>query len=75
MRNRISSQSLTQKRILAKWGHSDHHRVANYMKLYSQVINVSKFVLVSHRNMISVYDMSKDIVPKKKPTSTDGVGE
>lgn len=35
------------------------------MRLYTQVINMNKFMLVSHRNMISVYDMTKDVLANK----------
>ena len=28
------------------------------MRLYSQILNFSMYMLVSHRNMISVYDMN-----------------
>ena len=36
-----------------------HRRVANFVQLYTQVINYSTFMLVTHRNMISVYNMKK----------------
>lgn len=40
------------------WDHIVHNRIANYFKLYTQILNYSTFILVSHRNMISVYDMA-----------------
>ena len=61
LRNRIDRSNLLQKRIKEKWDHVEHHRVANHMRLYTAVVNVNKFMLVAHRNMISVYDMTKDI--------------
>ena len=36
-----------------------HKRIANYCKLYSGLVNFSEFMVVSHRNMVSIYDMSK----------------
>lgn len=34
-----------------------HRRVANFVQLYTQVTNFSTYMLVAHRNMISVYNM------------------
>lgn len=65
MRNRISHDTLRQKRNKNKWNFVVHHRIANYMRLYTNILNVSKFILVSHRNMISVYDMTKDLLGGK----------
>ena len=31
-------------------------RVANYFRLYSKIISFSLFMIVAHRDMISVYD-------------------
>ena len=41
------------------WGSTIHKRIAGYFKLYSQILNFSKFMLVAHRDMISVFDMTK----------------
>ena len=38
------------------WDTIVHNRIANYFKLYTQILNYSTFILVSHRDMISVYD-------------------
>lgn len=35
------------------------------MRLYTQILNISKFIIVSHRSYISVYDMTKDILANK----------
>ena len=36
-----------------------HHRISQYCRLYSQILNYEMYMLVSHRNMISVFDMTK----------------
>lgn len=36
-----------------------HHRISKYCRLYSQILNYEMYMLVSHRNMISVFDMTK----------------
>ena len=57
-RNRISFNTSKVKKNEEKWGYVKHHRIANYFKLYTQVLNFSMYMCVSHRNMISVYDMT-----------------
>jgi len=52
---------MKRKSSLKKWDYVIHHRIANYFKLYSQVLNFQKFMLVSHADMISVYDMTLDM--------------
>ena len=36
-----------------------HGRIAQYFKLYTQILNFSMYMCVSHRNMISIYDMKE----------------
>ena len=58
-RNRIGFK--TSKEIDAKiWDFTIHKRIAAYFKLFSQIQIFSMFLLVSHRNMISVYHMTKE---------------
>ena len=58
-RNRIGFK--TSKEIDAKiWDFTKHKRIASYFKLFSQIQIFSMFLLVSHRNMISVYHMTKE---------------
>ena len=64
-RNRISNDTLKLKKDYEKWNFVVHHRIANYFRLYSQVLNFQKYMLVSHRNMISVYDMTKDVTAEE----------
>ena len=52
---------MKRKNDRKKWDYVIHHRIANYFKLYSQVLNFQKFMLVSHGDMISVYDMTLDM--------------
>ena len=42
-----------------KWHVTIHKRISAYFALYSQILIYSQFLLVSHRNMISVYHMTK----------------
>ena len=37
------------------WDYVIHNRISNYFRMYTQHLNFSNFLLVSHRNMISVY--------------------
>ena len=63
-RNRISMA--TGKKIKEgekKWGIVLHRRIANYFKIYTTICNFANFILVAHRNMISVFDMND---PQKK---------
>ena len=53
------------------WGSTIHKRIAGYFKLYSQILNFSKFMLVAHRDMISVFDMTKR---ELKKTTDDFTG-
>ena len=57
-RNRIS---FSTSQILEKadmWNWIVHKRIARYFRLYTQILNFSVYMLVSHRNMVSIYDMS-----------------
>ena len=41
-----------------KWDIVLHRRIADYFKIYTTILNFANFILVAHRNMISVYDMN-----------------
>jgi len=43
------------------WGSTIHKRISNYFRLYSEVLHFSRYMLVSHRNMISVFDMARNL--------------
>lgn len=61
-RNRISFSTSNVKRDgVETWNHVLHHRIAGFCRLYTQILNFSMHMLVSHRNMISVFDMSKGL--------------
>ena len=55
-RNRIDFNTSKIKKDISSWDHILHNRIANYFKMYTQILNYSTFILVSHKNMISVYD-------------------
>ena len=57
-RNRISFSTTTVKRNTDKWHWVTHKRVSRFFRLYTQILNFNMYMLVSHRNMISVYDMT-----------------
>ena len=58
-RNRISFNTSQKKKNASNWQTVLHNRISNYFKLYTQILNFSMYMCVSHRNMISVYDMTK----------------
>ena len=34
-------------------------RVSEYVRLYTNILNFMTFMVVSHRNMVSIFDMTK----------------
>ena len=59
-RNRISFGTSEQLENLTQWRWVVQKRVAPYFRLYTSILVFSMYLLVSHRNMISIYDMSKE---------------
>ena len=57
-RNRISFSTTKKMVQYEKWNWVIDKRIANYFKLYTTILNFSMFMLISHRNMISVFDMT-----------------
>lgn len=57
-RNRISFNTSKVKR-LAKWDTVLDRRVSEYVRLYTNILNFMTFMVVSHRNMVSIFDMTK----------------
>lgn len=58
-KNRISFNTSSVKKNKKAWKTVLHHRISKYCRLYSQILNYEMYMLVSHRNMISVFDMTK----------------
>ena len=58
-RNRICFDTTKHKKNPRVWNVILHKRIAYHFKIYSQILNFQTFMLVSHRNMISVYKMSQ----------------
>ena len=58
-RNRISFNTTKIKKNKDCWKHILHKRISGHFRMYTQVLNYQMFMLVSHRNMISVFDMSQ----------------
>ena len=59
-RNRISFNTSSEKKNYEAWNLVVHNRISKYVQLYTQILDFSMHILVSHRNMISVFDMRKN---------------
>ena len=57
-RNRICFDTTKLKKKSYTWGIILHKRISWYFKLYSQILNYQIFMLISHRDMISVFKMT-----------------
>ena len=57
-RNRVCYDTTKLKKDPNCWATILHKRIADYFNIYSQILNYQMFMLVSHRDMISVYKMS-----------------
>ena len=57
-RNRICFDTTKLKKKQHVWGIILHKRISWYFKLYSQILNYQIFMLISHRDMISVFKMT-----------------
>ena len=47
------------KSYIESWNQVMHRRFSQYVKLYTEMVNFSTFLIVAHRNLISMYDMRK----------------
>ena len=56
-RNRIDISTAKEFFDDKKWDRILDYRIASYCKLFTRHSNFSTFMLVAHRNFISVYDM------------------
>ena len=62
-RNRISWDTTKKKKDKSLWDIIVHKRVSHYFNIFSQIINYQIYMLVAHRNMISVFNMtSKNVM-------------
>ena len=68
---------MQKEQILDGWEEVLHERVAPFYKLYTAMTNIATFMLVSHRNMLSVFNMGEmeDVVENEneKEQSTSWV--
>ena len=57
--NRIGAQTIAKDdtELLDEWKEVIHKRVSSYVKLYNTVTNFSTFMILSHRNLLSIYDL------------------
>ena len=58
-RNRIGMNTSKLMKETRKFEICLHRRISNYFNLYSGLVNFQTFMIVSHRNHISVFDMTK----------------
>ena len=58
-RNRISFSTTRLQKQVRKWNWVIHRRIAKFFRMYTQILNYNTYMLVSHRNMISIYDMTQ----------------
>ena len=59
-RNRISFSTMRPIKQIEKWNRVTHKRISRFFRLYTQILNFNMYMLVSHRNMISIYDMTQN---------------
>ena len=59
-RNRISMSTSKPTEDLEQWDYIIDKRVAGFYKPYSHFLNFSNLVVVAHRNILSIYNMSAD---------------
>ena len=62
-RNRISFSTSKIVPDDRKWRSVVQKRICGYFNLYTSIMNFSMYMLVSHRNMISIYDMTRGNSP------------
>ena len=59
-RNRMGYTTSKKAKDPTKWNYVLHKRISNFVKLYTNIINFSIYMLVAHRNMVSVFDMTQN---------------
>ena len=69
-RNRISFSTSKVVPDDRKWRSVVQKRICNYFNLYTSILNFSMYMLVAHRNMISIYDMTQGSGPSDASNST-----
>ena len=58
-KNRIAKNTMQEEVILDGWEEVLHERVAPFLRLYTAMTNIATFMIVSHRNMISIFNMGE----------------
>lgn len=63
---------MLKETILDEWEEVLHERVAPFCKLYTAIENIGTFMIVSHRNMLSVFNMGEkeEVVENEDEKST-----
>ena len=57
-RNRIELDVTKLQKDVVCWDTILHYRIADYFNIYTQILNYQMYMLVAHRDMISVYRMN-----------------
>ena len=57
-RNRISMSTVRSSKQAGEWEFIIDKRVSRFYKPYSHFLNFSNLMLLAHRNMLSIYNMS-----------------
>ena len=59
-RNQISfSTSKIKKNPFKAWTNALDKRIAPYFKIYSDIVNLAGYIIVAHRNLISVFSLAQ----------------
>ena len=58
-RNRVGYNTSQPVKNIDKWFLILHKRISRYFKIYTQVLNFSMYMIIAHRTILSIYDMSK----------------
>lgn len=61
LNNQIKPEAFEECKTTYKFDISLHTRIAPFFKLYTGLLNVSTFFLVSHRNYITLFDLKEGV--------------
>ena len=55
--NRIGTGTIQEETIIDTWDEVIHERVSHYVKLFIDIRTIATFIVVAHRNLLSLYDV------------------
>lgn len=56
-KNRIGQGTIQLEETIDTWDEVIHERVSPFVKLFVDIRSISTFIIVAHRNLLSLYDM------------------